>query len=46
MRIGPFGAEKPVARIDDDSYVDLSDAVPDFDEAFSALEGSIGFSPW
>jgi len=34
MRIGPAGAEKPVARIDDGSYVDLSDVVGDFDEAF------------
>jgi len=34
MRIGAPGAEKPVARLDDDTYVDLSDAVPDFDEAF------------
>jgi 2-keto-4-pentenoate hydratase/2-oxohepta-3-ene-1,7-dioic acid hydratase in catechol pathway len=34
MRIGPAGAEKPVARIDDEAYVDLSDVVGDFDEAF------------
>ena len=34
MRIGAPGAEKPVARVDDDSYVDLSDVVADFDEAF------------
>ena len=34
MRIGPVGAEKPVARIDDDTYVDLSDVVNDFDERF------------
>ncbi len=34
MRIGAPGAEKPVARVDDDSYVDLSDVVRDFDEAF------------
>jgi 2-keto-4-pentenoate hydratase/2-oxohepta-3-ene-1,7-dioic acid hydratase in catechol pathway len=34
MRIGPPGAEKPVARIDDDSYVDLSDLTDDIDEAF------------
>ncbi|MFJ3034968.1 fumarylacetoacetate hydrolase family protein [Curtobacterium pusillum] len=34
MRIGAVGAEKPVARIDDDTYVDLSDVVDDFDEAF------------
>jgi 2-keto-4-pentenoate hydratase/2-oxohepta-3-ene-1,7-dioic acid hydratase in catechol pathway len=34
MRIGAPGAEKPVARIDDDTYVDLSDVVGDFDEEF------------
>ncbi len=39
MRIGPRGAEKPVARIDDDAYVDLSDVAADFDEAFFAGGG-------
>ena len=34
MRIGDPGAERPAARIDDESYVDLSDVVDDFDEAF------------
>src|SRR5215217_1992171 len=34
MRIGAPGAEMPVARIDDQSYVDLSDIVDDFDEGF------------
>ncbi|MEV7394063.1 fumarylacetoacetate hydrolase family protein [Streptomyces sp. NPDC091215] len=34
MRIGEPGAEKPVARIDDETYVDLSDVVTDFDEKF------------
>lgn len=34
MRIGALGAEKPVARIDDNSYVDASDLMGDFDEAF------------
>jgi 2-keto-4-pentenoate hydratase/2-oxohepta-3-ene-1,7-dioic acid hydratase in catechol pathway len=34
MRIGPAGAEKPVARLDGDTYVDLSDVVRDLDEAF------------
>ena len=34
MRIGATGAEKPVARIDDETYVDLSDMVDDFGEAF------------
>ena len=36
MRIGPPGAEKPVVRIDDDRYVDVSEDVSDFDEAFFA----------
>ncbi|MBK3576353.1 fumarylacetoacetate hydrolase family protein [Streptomyces sp. MBT65] len=39
MRIGAPGAEKPVARIDDERYVDLSDLVPDFDEAFFGSGG-------
>jgi len=34
MRIGAFGAEKPVVRLDDETYVDVSDLVGDFDEAF------------
>jgi 2-keto-4-pentenoate hydratase/2-oxohepta-3-ene-1,7-dioic acid hydratase in catechol pathway len=36
MRIGPPGAEKPVVRIDDGSYVDVSDLVTDFDAAYFA----------
>src|SRR5918998_345742 len=39
MRIGAAGAEKPAARIDDDTYVDLSDVVGDFDAAFLADGG-------
>lgn len=39
MRIGAPGAEKPVARIDDTTYVDLSDVVDDFDEAFFGVGG-------
>ena len=34
MRIGPAGAEKPVVRVDETTYVDVSDVVADFDEAF------------
>ena len=41
LRIGAFGAEKPAVLVDDDSYVDLSDVVLDFDEAFFA-PGGIG----
>jgi 2-keto-4-pentenoate hydratase/2-oxohepta-3-ene-1,7-dioic acid hydratase in catechol pathway len=36
MRIGRPGAEIPVVRLDDDTYVDVSDVVTDFDEAFFA----------
>jgi 2,4-diketo-3-deoxy-L-fuconate hydrolase len=36
MRIGQPGAEKPVVRVDDESYVDVSDVVPDFNESFFA----------
>jgi 2,4-diketo-3-deoxy-L-fuconate hydrolase len=36
MRIGPAGAEKPVVRVDDASYVDVSDLVTDFDAAYFA----------
>jgi 2,4-diketo-3-deoxy-L-fuconate hydrolase len=36
MRIGAPGAEKPVVRISDDSYVDVSDITADFNEAFFA----------
>jgi 2,4-didehydro-3-deoxy-L-rhamnonate hydrolase len=36
MRIGHPGTEKPVVRLDDESYVDVSDVVSDFDESFFA----------
>jgi 2,4-diketo-3-deoxy-L-fuconate hydrolase len=39
MRIGAPGAEKPVARIDEGTYVDLSDVVTDFDEGFFGAGG-------
>jgi len=34
MRIGPWGAERPVVRLDAETYVDVSDVVGDFNEAF------------
>ncbi|MFN4000994.1 fumarylacetoacetate hydrolase family protein [Microcella sp.] len=34
MRLGPAGHEKPVVRVDDTHYVDVSDLTPDFDERF------------
>ncbi|MFJ4166914.1 fumarylacetoacetate hydrolase family protein [Microbacterium sp. NPDC089698] len=39
LRIGPFGAEKPAVLVSDDGYIDLSDVVRDFDEAFFAAGG-------
>jgi len=36
MRIGPAGAERPVVRVDDTTYVDVSDLVGDFDEGYFA----------
>ena len=39
MRIGQAGAEKPVARLDAESYVDLSDVVRDYDEEFFGSGG-------
>jgi len=43
-RIGPAGSEKPVVRIDDTHYVDVSDVVPDFNEAFFGSDGIRGLS--
>ncbi|RSM43177.1 FAA hydrolase family protein [Amycolatopsis balhimycina DSM 5908] len=39
MRLGAVGAEKPVARVDEQTYVDLSDVVTDFDEVFFGTGG-------
>ncbi len=39
MRIGAPGAERPVARLDDDTCVDLSDVVADLDATFFAGGG-------
>lgn len=38
MRIGAVGSEKPVVRVSDDAYVDVSDVVADFDESFFASD--------
>lgn len=45
MRIGAAGAEKPVARVDDEHYVDLSDVVTDFDEEFFGSGGLARIRP-
>jgi 2,4-diketo-3-deoxy-L-fuconate hydrolase len=39
MRLGEAGSEKPAVRIDDTHYVDVSDVVPDFNEAFFGSDG-------
>jgi len=38
IRLGSSGAEKPAALLDDDNYIDLSDVVDDFNEAFFAAD--------
>jgi 2,4-diketo-3-deoxy-L-fuconate hydrolase len=45
MRIGNAGAEKPVARVDDEDYVDLSDIIIDFNEAFFEADGLATIRP-
>jgi 2,4-didehydro-3-deoxy-L-rhamnonate hydrolase len=39
MRVGQVGEERPVVRISDDSYIDVSDVTADFDERFFADSG-------
>ena len=39
MRLGPVGSERPVVRMDDSHYLDVSDVVDDFDEAFFGSNG-------
>src|SRR6188472_1232434 len=39
MLLGITGSERPVVRIDDSHYVDVSDVVDDFDEAFFGGNG-------
>ena len=39
MRLGPVGSERPVVRTDDSHYIDVSDVVDDFDEAFFGSNG-------
>lgn len=36
MRLGPPGRERPAVRVDDETYVDVSDVVRDFDGDFFA----------
>ena len=39
MRIGPYGSERPVVRLDEDTYLDVSDVIRDFNEPFFASGG-------
>jgi 2-keto-4-pentenoate hydratase/2-oxohepta-3-ene-1,7-dioic acid hydratase in catechol pathway len=39
MRIGQPGAERPVVRIDENHYIDVSDEIRDFDETFFGGDG-------
>jgi 2-keto-4-pentenoate hydratase/2-oxohepta-3-ene-1,7-dioic acid hydratase in catechol pathway len=45
MRIGVAGQERPAVRIGDDSYIDVSDVVTDFDERFFAAGGLRSLRP-
>ena len=49
MRLGPAGHERPVVRVDADTYVDVSDITPDFGEAFFGGSvsggGMLGLAP-
>lgn len=39
MRIGAAGSEKPIVRVSDDGYIDVSDIVADYNEAFFGSRG-------
>jgi 2,4-diketo-3-deoxy-L-fuconate hydrolase len=46
MRIGDVGAERPVVRISEESYVDVSDVVRDFNEDFFGSGGLDSLRPF
>ena len=45
MRLGAAGSERPVVRIDDEHFVDVSDVVRDFDEGFFGSGGMASLAP-
>jgi 2-keto-4-pentenoate hydratase/2-oxohepta-3-ene-1,7-dioic acid hydratase in catechol pathway len=45
MRLGAAGSERAVVRVDNEHYIDVSDIVPDFDEAFFGGEGVARLEP-
>lgn len=45
VRVGPAGAEKPAVLLNDDTYIDVSDLVHDFDEQFFGSGGLDRIAP-
>jgi 2,4-diketo-3-deoxy-L-fuconate hydrolase len=45
MRIGERGGERPVVRVDDETFVDVSDLTDDFGEGFFGGSGIAGIRP-
>lgn len=45
LRIGPVGSERPAVLAEDGTYIDVSDVIGDFDEAFFAGDGIDGLRP-
>ncbi len=45
MRIGEIGAERPVVRLNEETYVDVSDITNDFDERFFGGDGIQALRP-
>ncbi|MDH6194716.1 2,4-diketo-3-deoxy-L-fuconate hydrolase [Mycobacterium frederiksbergense] len=41
VRIGPAGAERPAVLVDDETYIDVSDVIADFDEKFFGNDGLV-----
>lgn len=45
MRIGEIGVEKPIVRLDEETYIDVSDVTEDFDERFFRRDGIDALRP-
>ncbi len=46
IRFGPVGAEKPGLLLEDDSRIDASGVVKDYDESFFATDGLVRLETW
>ena len=46
IRFGEAGGEGPGVLLDDDSCLDVSDFVPDYDETFFARDGTEALRDW